>query len=30
MKITFDDNYMFTTGNDGCLIIYEVRDKDSN
>jgi WD40 repeat protein len=29
LAITFDDNYIFTAGKDGCLIIYENKDKDS-
>ena len=29
MKVTFDDNYIFTTGTDGCLIMYENKDKES-
>lgn len=30
LKITFDDNYIFSAGNDGSLIIYEVKEKDCN
>ena len=28
IRITFDDTYIFTAGQDGSLIIYEIRDKD--
>ena len=28
IKITFDDQYIFTAGEDGMLIIYEIRDKE--
>jgi len=29
MKVSFDDNYIFTVGEEGAVIIYEVKDKDS-
>ena len=28
IRITFDDSYIFTAGEDGLLIIYEIRDKE--
>ena len=28
MRISFDNNTLFTTGRDGCIYIYEIRDKD--
>lgn len=28
MRISFDNNFLFTAGKDGCLIIYEIKDKD--
>ena len=27
LKVSFDDAYIFTIGNDGCLIVYEVKNK---
>ena len=29
LKVTFDDNFIFTAGDDGTLIIYENKEKDS-
>lgn len=29
IKVSFDDNYIFTTGEDGVLIIYENKFRDS-
>lgn len=29
IKITFDDSYIFTVGEDGLLIIFEIKDKVS-
>lgn len=26
VKVSFDDNFVFTTGEDGALIIYEIKD----
>lgn len=28
LRVSFKDNYIFTTGEDGALIIYENKDKD--
>ena len=28
MRISYDDSFLFTAGNDGCLIIWEIKDKD--
>lgn len=28
MRISFDNNYLFTSGKDGCLLICEIRDRD--
>jgi hypothetical protein len=28
MRISFDNNYLFTVGRDGTLIIHEIKDKD--
>ena len=28
MRISYDNNYLFTAGKDGCLIIYEIKDRD--
>lgn len=28
MKVAYDDSYIFTIGNDGCLIVYEVKNKE--
>jgi len=27
IRVTFDDSYIFTAGEDGLLIIYEIKDK---
>ena len=27
IRVTFDDSYVFTVGEDGLLIIYEIKDK---
>ena len=27
MRVTFDDSYIFTAGEDGMLIIFEIKDK---
>ena len=29
MKVSFDDGYLFTTGEDGALVIYENKDESS-
>lgn len=29
MKVSFDDNYLFTASSDRTLIIYEIKDKDA-
>jgi hypothetical protein len=28
MRVALYDQYVFTTGMDGCLIIFEIKDKD--
>lgn len=28
MKLSFDNNYLFTAGQDGALIIHDVKDRD--
>jgi hypothetical protein len=28
MRISFDNNYLFTAGRDGTLIIHDIKDKD--
>lgn len=28
MRLTFDNNWLFTAGKDGCLIIHKVDDRD--
>ena len=28
MKLTYDNNQLFTVGEDGALIIHEVKDRD--
>ena len=28
MRISYDNNFLFTAGKDGCLIIYEIKDRD--
>lgn len=28
MRLTYDNNHLFTVGEDGCLIIYDVKDRD--
>jgi uncharacterized protein (UPF0335 family) len=28
MRISFDNNHLFTVGEDGCLIIHDVKDRD--
>jgi hypothetical protein len=30
IRVTFDDSYVFTVGEDGLLIIYEIKDKVIN
>ncbi|KAJ3066607.1 Cilia- and flagella-associated protein 57 [Podochytrium sp. JEL0797] len=30
MRISFDDSYLFTCGDDGCLWVYKVQEKDSH
>jgi len=27
IRVTFDDSYLFTAGEDGMLIIYEIKDR---
>jgi len=29
LRVTFDDSYVFTAGEDGMLIIFEIKDKES-
>lgn len=29
MRITLDDMWLFTAGSDGCLIIWEIKDKEA-
>jgi hypothetical protein len=29
MKITADDHYIVTAGKDGCIMLFEIRDKDA-
>ncbi len=29
LKVSFDDNYIFSAGDDGAIIIYEVKEKDA-
>jgi len=29
LKISFDDNYVFSAGEDGSLIIFEIKDKEA-
>lgn len=28
MKLSFDNNYLFSTGQDGLLIIHDIKDRD--
>ncbi len=28
IRMSFDDQYLFSVGDDGCLIIYSILDKD--
>ncbi len=28
MRLSYDNNYLFTAGKDGCLILYDVKDRD--
>jgi hypothetical protein len=28
--VSFDDSYVFSAGEDGSLVIYEVKDKEAN
>ena len=28
MRLTYDNNHLFTVGEDGCLIIHDVKDRD--
>lgn len=28
MRMSFDNNHLFTAGKDGCLIIHDVKDRD--
>jgi len=28
MCVTFDDSFVFTAGNDGTIVIYEIMDKE--
>jgi WD40 repeat protein len=28
LRISYDDSFIFTVGQDGCLIIYEIKDRD--
>lgn len=29
MRISYDDNYLFTVGLDGCICVFEIRDKEA-
>lgn len=29
MKVSFDDNYLFTASKDSTIIIYEIKDKEA-
>ncbi len=29
MRITNDDKYLITAGRDGCVLVYEIKDKDA-
>jgi len=29
MRVTDDDLHLITAGNDGCIIIYEIKDKEA-
>lgn len=29
MRVTADDQFLITTGRDGVIIIYEIKDKDA-
>lgn len=29
MRITQDDKYIITAGKDGCVMIFEIKDKDA-
>ena len=29
LKVTFDDNYVFSTGEDGVICIYDIKDRDA-
>lgn len=29
MRVTYDDNYLITAGRDGCLMIFEIKDKEA-
>jgi hypothetical protein len=28
MRLSYDNNQLFSVGKDGCIIIYDVKDKD--
>lgn len=30
LKMTYDDKYLVSVGKDGCLLIFEVRDKEGS
>jgi hypothetical protein len=29
MKVTCDDHYIITAGRDGCIMLFEIKDKDA-
>jgi hypothetical protein len=29
MRISHDDRYLITSGRDGCIMVYEIKDKDA-
>jgi cilia- and flagella-associated protein 57 len=29
MRITNDDKFLITAGRDGCVLVYEIKDKDA-
>jgi len=29
MRVSFDDNYLITAGKDGCIILFDIKDKEA-
>ncbi len=29
LRMTYDDHFLISAGNDGCLIVFEIKDKDA-